>query len=208
MHPKEKKMARYTGPKTRIARKFKEPILGPDKWMERKPHSPGQHGPTKRRKKESEYATQLQEKQKAKYTYGILERQFEKMFHTAASKKGITGEVLLQLCEARLDNTVYRLGVAPTRRAARQLVAHGHITVDGGVVTIPSYTLRAGQSVAVREKSRSLETIANSVSVNSKRFDWLDWNGTSLTGKFIGMPERAQIPENIREQLIVELYSK
>jgi len=201
-------MARYTGPKTRIARKFKEPILGPDKWMERKPHSPGQHGPTKRRKKESEYATQLQEKQKAKYTYGILERQFEKMFHMAASKKGITGEVLLQLCEARLDNTVYRLGVAPTRRAARQLVAHGHITVDGGTVTIPSYTLRAGQSVAVRERSRSLETIANSVSVNSKRYDWLDWNGTSLTGKFIGMPERAQIPENIREQLIVALYSK
>ncbi len=201
-------MARYTGPKTRIARKFKEPILGPDKWMERKPHSPGQHGPTKRRKKESEYSVQLQEKQKAKYTYGILERQFEKMFHMAASKKGITGEVLLQLCEARLDNTVYRLGVAPTRRAARQLVAHGHITVDGGVVTIPSYTLRPGQSVAVREKSRSLETITNSVGVSSRRFDWLDWNGASLTGKFIALPERAQIPENIREQLIVELYSK
>ena len=201
-------MARYTGPKTRIARKFKEAIFGPDKWMERKPHSPGQHGPTKRRKKESEYATQLQEKQKAKYTYGILERQFEKMFHTAASKKGITGEVLLQLCEARLDNTVYRLGISPTRRGARQLVAHGHITVDGGVVTIPSYTLRPGQSVAVREKSRSLETISNSVGVNSKRFDWLDWNGANLTGKFIALPERAQIPENIREQLIVELYSK
>lgn len=201
-------MARYTGPKTRIARKFKEAIFGPDKWMERKPHSPGQHGPTKRRKKESEYATQLQEKQKAKYTYGILERQFEKMFHTAASKKGITGEVLLQLCEARLDNTVYRLGISPTRRGARQLVAHGHITVDGGVVTIPSYTLRPGQSIAVREKSRSLETISNSVGVNSRRFDWLDWNGTNLTGKFIAMPERAQIPENIREQLIVELYSK
>jgi small subunit ribosomal protein S4 len=201
-------MARYTGPKTRIARKFKEAIYGPDKWMERKPHSPGQHGPTKRRKKESEYSTQLQEKQKAKYTYGILERQFEKMFHTAASKKGITGEVLLQLCEARLDNTVYRLGIAPTRRAARQLVSHGHITVDGGVVNVPSYSLRPGQSIAVREKSRSLETISNSVSVNSKRFDWLDWNGTTLSGKFIAMPERAQIPENIREQLIVELYSK
>ena len=201
-------MARYTGPKTRIARKFKEAIYGPDKWMERKPHSPGQHGPTKRRKKESEYSTQLQEKQKAKYTYGILERQFEKMFHTAASKKGITGEVLLQLCEARLDNTVYRLGIAPTRRAARQLVSHGHITVDGGVVNVPSYSLRPGQSIAVREKSRSLETIGNSVSVNSKRFDWLDWNGTTLSGKFIAMPERAQIPENIREQLIVELYSK
>jgi ribosomal protein S4 len=142
--PKKKTMARYTGPKTRIARKFKEAILGPDKWMERKPHSPGQHGPTKRRKKESEYAVQLQEKQKAKYTYGILERQFEKMFHTAASKKGITGEVLLQLCEARLDNTVFRLGVAPTRRAARQLVSHGHITVDGQVVNVASYTLRRG----------------------------------------------------------------
>jgi len=201
-------MARYTGPKTRIARKFKEAILGPDKWMERKPHSPGQHGPTKRRKKESEYSVQLQEKQKAKYTYGILERQFEKMFHTAASKKGITGEVLLQLCEARLDNTVYRLGIAPTRRAARQLVSHGHITVDGQVVNVASYNLRAGQIIAVREKSRSMEAITNSVSVNSKRFDWLDWNPTNMAGKFITLPERAQIPENIREQLIVELYSK
>ncbi|MBK9146370.1 MAG: 30S ribosomal protein S4 [Flavobacteriales bacterium] len=201
-------MARYTGPKTRIARKFGEAILGPTKWMERKPHAPGQHGLTKRRGKQSEYATQLKEKQKAKYTYGILERQFEKMFHTAASKKGITGEVLLQLCEARLDNTVYRLGIAPTRRGARQLVSHGHIIVDGGVVTVPSYTLRPGQSVAVREKSRALETITNSVSVNSKRFDWLEWNPANLSGKVITLPERAQIPENIREQLIVELYSK
>ncbi|MBL0128654.1 MAG: 30S ribosomal protein S4 [Flavobacteriales bacterium] len=201
-------MARYTGPKTRIARKFKEAILGPDKWMERKPHSPGQHGPTKRRKKESEYSVQLQEKQKAKYTYGILERQFEKMYHIASSKRGITGEVLLQLCEARLDNTVYRLGIAPTRRGARQLVNHGHITVDGQVVNIPSFTLRPGQSIAVREKSRSMEVITNSMNVNSKRFDWLDWNGTNYTGKFIALPERAQIPENIREQLIVELYSK
>lgn len=201
-------MARYTGPKTRIARKFGEPILGPTKWMERKPHSPGQHGPNKRRKKESEYSVQLKEKQKAKYTYGILERQFEKMFVAAASKKGITGEVLLQLCEARLDNTVYRLGIAPTRRAARQLVSHGHITVDGGVVNVPSYTLRPGQSVAVREKSRSLEAITNSLGVNSKRFDWLEWNSASMSGKVITMPERAQIPENIREQLIVELYSK
>lgn len=202
-------MARYTGPKTRIARKFKEAIFGPDKWMERKPHAPGQHGPNaRRRKKESEYSTQLQEKQKAKYTYGILERQFEKMFHTAASKKGITGEVLLQLCEARLDNTVFRLGIAPTRRAARQLVSHGHITVDQGVVTVSSYILRAGQTIAVRERSRSLEAISNSVSVNSRRYDWLDWSPTQMAGKFIGMPERAQIPENIREQLIVELYSK
>ena len=201
-------MARYTGPKTRIARKFNEAILGPSKWMERKPHAPGQHGPTKRRKKDSEYSTQLREKQKAKYTYGILERQFEKIFHTAASKKGITGEVLLALCEARLDNTVFRLGIAPTRRAARQLVSHGHINVDGQPVNVPSYTLRPGQSVAVREKSRALETITNSLSVNSRRFDWLEWNPASLTGRMITMPERAQIPENIREQLIVELYSK
>ena len=202
-------MARYTGPKTRIARKFQEAIFGPDKWMERKPHAPGQHGPNaRRRKKDSEYSSKLREKQKAKYTYGILERQFEKMFHTAASKKGITGEVLLQLCEARLDNTVFRLGIAPTRRAARQLVSHGHITVDGSVVNVSSYTLRAGQSVAVRERSRNLETISSSVSVSSRRFDWLDWNAQSMSGKFIGMPERAQIPENIREQLIVELYSK
>ena len=201
-------MARYTGPKTRIARKFKEAIYGPDKWMERKPHAPGQHGPNaRRRKKESEYSTQLREKQKAKYTYGILERQFEKMYHTATSKRGITGEVLLQLCEARLDNTVFRLGIAPTRRAARQLVGHGHITVDGSPVNISSYTLRAGQSIAVRERSRSLETITNSVSVNNNRFDWLDWNPATMTGKFITMPERAQIPETIREQLIVELYS-
>lgn len=202
-------MARYTGPKTRIARKFQEAIYGPDKWMERKPHAPGQHGPNaRRRKKDSEYSSQLREKQKAKYTYGILERQFEKMFHTAASKKGITGEVLLQLCEARLDNTVFRLGIAPTRRAARQLVSHGHITVDGSVVNVSSYTLRPGQTVAVRERSRSLETISNSVSVSNRRFDWLEWNAQSMSCKYIAAPERAQIPENIREQLIVELYSK
>lgn len=201
-------MARYTGPQTKIARKFKEAIYGEDKWMERKPYPPGQHGPDKRRKKESEYSLQLQEKQKAKYTYGILERQFEKMFHTAASKKGITGETLLQLCEARLDNTVFRLGIAPTRRAARQLVGHGHITVNGKVVNIPSYSLRPGDSVAVREKSRGLEAIVNSVSSGHKRFDWLDWNPASMTGRLINLPERAQIPETIREQLIVELYSK
>jgi small subunit ribosomal protein S4 len=176
--------------------------------MERKPYPPGQHGPTRRRKKESEYALQLREKQKAKYTYGILERQFERMFHQAASSKGITGERLLQLCESRLDNTVYRLGIAPTRRAARQLVNHGHITVNGGVVSIPSYNLRPGDKVAVREKSRSLEAITNSVSVSSQRFDWLEWDAANLAGRFITVPERAQIPENIREQLIVELYSK
>jgi len=202
-------MARYTGPKTRIARKFKEPIFGPDKWMERKPHAPGQHGLTaRRRKKDSEYSLQLNEKQKAKYTYGILERQFRKMFHTAASKKGVTGAILLSLCEARLDNTVFRLGIAPTRRAARQLVGHGHITVNQEVVNISSYTLRPGDEVAVRERSRSLEAITNSLSTNTNRFDWLEFNPAAMSGKMIAMPEWAQIPENIREQLIVELYSK
>ncbi len=202
-------MARYTGPKTRIARRFKEPIFGPDKWMERKPHAPGQHGLTaRRRKKDSEYSLQLTEKQKAKYTYGILERQFRKMFQTAASKKGVTGAILLSLCEARLDNTVFRLGIAPTRRAARQLVGHGHITVNQEVVNISSYTLRPGDEVAVRERSRSLEAITNSLSTNTNRFDWLEFNPAAMSGKMIAMPERAQIPENIREQLIVELYSK
>jgi small subunit ribosomal protein S4 len=201
-------MARYLGPKTRINRKFKEPIMGPDKWLERKPHPPGQHGLTKRRAKQSEYSVQLAEKQKAKYTYGILERQFQKMFGVAASKKGITGEVLLQLCEARLDNTVFRLGIAPTRRAARQLVGHGHITVNGSVVNIPSYSLRPGDAVSVREKSRSLEAITNSVGSRSQRFDWLEFDPVRLSGKVVNLPERAQIPENIREQLIVELYSK
>ncbi|MEO8734835.1 MAG: 30S ribosomal protein S4 [Flavobacteriales bacterium] len=202
-------MARYTGPKTRIARKFKEPIFGPDKWMERKPHAPGQHGLTaRRRKKDSEYSMQLTEKQKAKYTYGILERQFRKMFYTAASKKGVTGAILLGLCETRLDNTVYRMGIAPTRRAARQLVGHGHITVNKDVVNISSYTLRPGDEVAVRERSRSLEAITNSLSTNTNRFDWIDFNPATMSGKLIAMPERAQIPENIREQLIVELYSK
>ncbi|HOP41934.1 MAG: 30S ribosomal protein S4 [Flavobacteriales bacterium] len=201
-------MARYRGPKTKIARRFKEPIYGEDKWMDRKPYGPGQHGPNRRRGKQSEYSVQLAEKQKAKYTYGLLERQFQKMFQAAASRKGITGETLLQLCEARLDNTVYRLGIAPTRRAARQLVGHRHITVNGDVVNVPSYTLRPGDVVAVRERSRSLETITNSLATSATRFDWLEWDGSNMSGKFITMPERAQIPENIREQLIVELYSK
>ncbi len=202
-------MARYTGPKTRIARRFKEPIFGPDKWLERKPHAPGQHGLTgRRRKQESEYRLQLTEKQKAKYTYGILERQFRKMFVKAASKKGITGAILLGLCEVRLDNTVYRLGIAPTRSAARQLVNHGHITVNNNMVNIPSYTLRPGDEVAVRERSRSLEVITSSLSTNTNRFDWLEFNPATMSGKVLNMPERAQIPENIREQLIVELYSK
>ena len=203
-------MARYTGPKVKISRRLGVNVFENDKGsraLNKRPYPPGEHGRSRRRQP-SEYLLQLQEKQKAKYIYGILERQFEKMFVTAASKKGITGEVLLSLCEARLDNTVFRMGIAPTRRGARQLVSHGHITVNSEVVNIPSYTLRPGDSVAVRERSRSLETIANSVSVNSRRFDWLDFNPATMTGKMIAMPERAQIPENIREQLIVELYSK
>ena len=201
-------MARYTGPKSRIARKFGEAILGPSKALAKKSYPPGMHGKNKRRK-ESEYAVQLREKQKAKYTYGVLEKQFENLFHKAAGKMGITGENLLRLLEARLDNTVFRLGIATTRRAARQLVSHCHVTVNGEVVNIPSYSLRVGDVVAVREKSKSLETIADSLSArNSKRFTWLEWDSTSMTGKFVTYPDRDQIPENIQEQLIVELYSK
>jgi small subunit ribosomal protein S4 len=201
-------MARYTGPKSKISRKFGEAILGPSKALAKKNYPPGQHGKGRRSKK-SEYALQLLEKQKVKYTYGILERQFENLFHKAAVKDGITGENLIKLCEARLDNTVYRLGIAPTRRAARQLVIHKHIIIDGEVVNIPSYSLRAGQIVGVREKSKSLETISNSLSGKSHgRFNWLEWDGSTLSGKFIGYPERDQIPENFNEQAIVELYSK
>jgi small subunit ribosomal protein S4 len=201
-------MARYRGPKSKIARKFRDPIFGPDKALEKKNYPPGQHGPNKRRMKQSEYAVQLQEKQKAKYTYGILERQFENLFNKASRTKGITGETLLQFCEARLDNTVFRLGIAPTRRASRQLVSHRHITVNGEIVNIPSYQLQPGDVVAVREKSKSLEAISHSLSANNKKFDWLDFDRTSLTGRYIQHPERQQIPENIKEQLIVELYSK
>jgi small subunit ribosomal protein S4 len=202
-------MARYRGPKTKIARRFREAIFGPDKSLERRNYGPGQHGPAKRRgSKQSEYAIQLGEKQKAKYTYGILERQFRNLFDKASRMKGITGENLLALCESRLDNTVFRLGVAPSRRAARQLVSHKHITVNGEVVNIPSYTLRVGDVVGVREKSKSLENISSSLNSNSKKFDWLDWNSTSMSGKFISIPARDMIPENIKEQLIVELYSK
>lgn len=201
-------MARYTGPKSRIARKFKEPIFGPDKALEKKNYPPGQHGTAKKRAKQSEYAIQLQEKQKAKYTYGILERQFEKTFNRAARMKGITGEVLLQLIEARLDNVVYRMGIAPSRSAARQLVGHRHITVNGNVVNIASYTLRPGDTVAVRERSKTLEAINNSLSTVSNQYPWIEFNRETLVGKFVSMPERQQIPENIREQLIVELYSK
>jgi small subunit ribosomal protein S4 len=201
-------MARYTGPKTKIARKFREPIFGPDKALEKKNYPPGQHGNTKKKGKKSEYAIQLTEKQKAKYTYGILEKQFARIFDKAARSHGITGEVLLQLIESRLDNVVYRLGIAPSRRAARQLVSHAHITVNGGVVNIPSFTLKSGDVIAVREKSQSIEAITNSISGTVNKHAWLDFDKGSLTGKFINRPDRSQIPENIKEQLIVELYSK
>jgi small subunit ribosomal protein S4 len=201
-------MARYTGPKSKIARKFKEAIFGPDKALDRRNYPPGQHGPNKRRGKQSEYAIQLAEKQKAKYTYGILERQFSNLFEKASRMKGITGENLLVLCELRLDNVVYRLGIAPSRRAARQLVSHKHISVNGSVVNIPSYTLRSGDVVSVREKSKSLEAIGSSVASTRVNHDWLVWNSSDLTGTVVNVPNREMIPENIKEQLIVELYSK
>ncbi|MGZ3899426.1 MAG: 30S ribosomal protein S4 [Bacteroidia bacterium] len=201
-------MARYTGPKSKIARKFKEPIFGPDKALEKKNYPPGQHGLSKKRAKQSEYAIQLMEKQKAKYTYGILEKQFARTFDKAARSHGITGEVLLQLIESRLDNVVYRLGIAPTRRAARQIVSHAHINVNGNVVNIASYTLKPGDVVSVREKSQSLEAIVNSVSGSVNKYPWLEFDRSTMSGRFINRPERSQIPENIKEQLIVELYSK
>ncbi len=201
-------MARYTGPTTKIARKFGEAIYGADKSFEKRNFPPGQHGNNKRRGKKSEYAVQLQEKQKAKYTYGVLERQFRNMFKKASSSKGITGEILLQLCESRLDNVVFRLGIAPTRRGARQLVSHRHITVNGELVNVPSYSLKAGDVIAVREKSKSLEAIGNSLTNASNVYEWLTWNNETLQGTFVTVPERLQIPENIKEQLIVELYSK
>ena len=201
-------MARYTGPKSRIARRFKEPIFGPDKNLEKRQYGPGQHGPNKRRPKQSEYGIQLMEKQKAKYTYGILEKQFRNMYKKAKASNGITGEVLLQLCERRLDNVVYRLGVSPTRSGARQLVSHRHITVNGEVLNIPSYQVKEGDVVGVREKSKSIPGITSSLSTNNKSFDWMEWNPAEMSGKFIKVPERVQIPENIKEQLIVELYSK
>jgi small subunit ribosomal protein S4 len=201
-------MARYRGPKSKIARRFREPIFGPDRALDKKPYPPGIHGSSHRRKKESEYGIQLQEKQKAKYTYGILERQFRKTFALASKKKGITGEVLLQLIEARLDNVVYRLGIAPTRRAARQLVSHRHIVVNGDVVNVPSYSVKEGDVVGVREKAKSLEVITDALASRSNRFSWLDWDEEKKQGKFMNYPPREEIPENIREQLIVELYSK
>lgn len=201
-------MARYIGPKSKIARKFGEPIFGPDKVLSKKNYPPGQHG-NARRRKTSEYGIQLREKQRAKYTYGVLEKQFRLTFEKAARSRGITGEVLLQLLECRLDNMVYRLGIAPTRAAARQLVSHKHITVDGKVVNIASYTLKAGQIVGIREKSKSLEVISNALTgFNHSKYPWLEWDSSSLSGKFLHIPEREDIPENIKEQLIVELYSK
>ena len=201
-------MARYIGPKTRIARKFGEAIFGPDKNLAKRNFPPGQHG-VNRRKKTSEYGIQLNEKQKAKYTYGVLERQFRNLFDKASRTKGITGEVLLQLLESRLDNVVYRLGIAPTRAAARQLVSHKHIVVDGSVVNIPSYSVKQGQVIGVREKSKSLEVIADALSgFKHSKYAWLEWDNSSMSGKFLHTPERADIPENIKEQLIVELYSK
>jgi small subunit ribosomal protein S4 len=201
-------MARYRGPKAKIARRFREPIFGPSKALEKKNYPPGQHGNGRRRGKQSEYAIQLMEKQKAKYTYGILERQFRIMFENAVSDKGITGEVLLQLCESRLDNVVYRMGLARTRRGARQLVSHRHITVNGQVVNIPSYQLQEGDEVGVREKSKSLVSIEDALSANDHVYDYITFNKGTMTGTFVARPERVQIPENIKEQLIVELYSK
>ena len=201
-------MARYTGPKSKIARKFREPIYGPDKALEKKNYPPGMHGPNKRRMKKSEYAVQLAEKQKAKYTYGILERQFSNMFKKASSKSGITGEILLQLCELRLDNVVFRLGISPSRRGSRQLVTHRHITVNGNIVNIPSYSLKVGDVIGVREKSKSLAIISSSLNNDNNRPEWLLWETASYSGEVKSIPTREQISENIKEQLIVELYSK
>ncbi len=201
-------MARYTGPKTRIARKFNEPIFGPDKHFERRSYAPGQHGQSRRRTKMSEYGMQLREKQKAKYTYGLLERQFRKLFQLAARKKGVTGQNLMQLIESRLDNVVFRLGIAPTRAAARQLVSHRHVSVNGVICNIPSRLLVPGDTVEVRERSKALEIITNSLSGKSMNSPWLEWDGSLMVGKFMNYPQREEIPETINEQAIVELYSK
>lgn len=202
-------MARYTGPKTKIARKFGEPIFGSDKYFEKRNYPPGMHGAAARRKKVSEYGTQLKEKQKAKYTYGVLEKQFRKTFELARRKEGVTGLILMQLMESRLDNLVYRLGIAPTRAAARQLVSHRHITVNGEILNIPSYLAKVGDVIGVREKSKSLEVVTNSVEGRStSSHAWLEWDAAKMCGKFLNYPTREEIPENINEQLIVELYSK
>ena len=201
-------MARYTGPKTKIARKFGEAIFGDDKSLEKRNYPPGQHGNNRRRGKKSEYAIQLMEKQKAKYIYGILERQFRNLFEKASRSKGVTGEVLLQLCESRLDNIIFRMGISKTRAGARQLVSHRHITVNGRIVNIPSYILKPGNVIGVREKSKSLNIIIENSEKNNSNYEWLNWNNKSFEGTFISVPKRDQIPENIKEQLIVELYSK
>ena len=201
-------MARYTGPKTKIARKFGEPIFGEDKAFEKRNYPPGHHGSSKRRGKKSEYAIQLMEKQKAKFTYGILERQFRNLFEKASRSKGVTGEALLQLCESRLDNVVYRLGLSPSRSGARQLVSHRHITINGSIVNIPSFQVKIGDVVGVREKSKTLNIIIEAKGKDVSEYEWLSWNKEQLQGTFLSLPLRTQIPENIKEQLIVELYSK
>ena len=201
-------MARYTGPKTKIARKFHEPIYGPDKSYEKKPYAPGMHGQNRRRSKTSEYGIQLNEKQKAKYTYGILERQFRKLYAEASRRGGVTGEELMKLIEARLDNVVYRLGIARSRAQARQLVSHRHIAVNGNVVNIPSYSLKEGDVISVRERSKSLEVIVDALASRANNYPWLEWDGNSMSGKFVNFPQRSDIPETINKQLIVDLYSK
>jgi small subunit ribosomal protein S4 len=201
-------MARYTGPKTRICRIFGEPILGNGKYLTKNSNPPGQHGPTKKRKQLGEYAIQLKEKQKAKYTYGVLERQFRKTFEEAVRRKGVTGENLIKLLEARLDNTVYRLGIAPSRPAARQLVTHKHITVNGDISNVPSHQLRPGDVIGIKESTQGNASLTAAIKGKNPKFSWLDWNEGEFKGTFIAYPERESVPENIKEQLIVELYSK
>lgn len=201
-------MARYTGPKTKISRMFGEPILGNGKWLSKNSNPPGMHGAQRKRKQLGEYALQLKEKQKAKYTYGVLEKQFHNTFTEAARRKGVTGENLIKLLEARLDNTVFRMGIAPSRPAARQLVSHKHITVNGDVVNIPSFQLKPGDVIGLKEKSSANTSVTSAMRGKNQKFSWIDWNETEMKGTFIAYPERESVPENIREQLIVELYSK
>jgi len=201
-------MARYTGPKTKISRIFGEPILGNGKWLTKNSNPPGQHGEKRKRKTMGEYALQLREKQKAKYTYGVLEKQFRKTFEEAVRRKGVTGENLIKLLEARLDNTVFRLGIAPSRPAARQLVSHKHITVNGDVVNTPSFQLKAGDVIGLKQKTQGLTGVTSQVKGKNPKFNWIDWNETNMEGTFIAYPERESVPENIKEELIVELYSK
>ena len=201
-------MARYNGPKTKISRIFGEPILGNGKWLGKNSNPPGQHGANRKRKSLGEYALQLREKQKAKYTYGVLEKQFRKTFEEAARRKGVTGENLIKLLEARLDNTIFRLGIAPSRPAARQLVSHKHVEVNGEVVNIPSFQLKAGDVITLKEKSKGNSSVTSQIKGKNPKFSWLDWSETDMKGTFITYPERESVPENIKEQLIVELYSK